>query len=66
MLAKMEKYIPNPKRCHNCQKYGDFKAAYSRKPVKCGAHESDHLEVMCTNNLNCSNCKESYKTVSKL
>ena len=61
MLVK--KYIPNPRRCYNCQKYGHLKEACSRKPVcvKCGAHEPDHI-----NNLNCSNCNESHRADSKL
>ena len=25
MLAKVEKYIPNHRKCHNCQKYGHVK-----------------------------------------
>ena len=33
MLAKVEKYIPNPRRCHNCQKYGHLKEFCSRKSV---------------------------------
>ena len=68
MLTRVEKYIPNPRRCHNCQKYEHLKEAYSRKPVcvKYGVHEPDHAEYMCTNNLNCSNCNESHRADSKL
>ena len=64
-LAKMEKYIPNTRRCHNCQKYGHLKEACTRKPVcvKCGEHEPDPTEDMYTNNLNCN---ENHRTDSKL
>ena len=65
MLTKVEKYISNPRWFHNCQKYGHIKEACTRKPVcvECGAHESDHTEDMCSNNLNCN---ESHKVDSKL
>ena len=45
-----------------------LKQACSRKPVyvKCGAHEPDHTEDMCINNLNWSNCNESHGANSKL
>ena len=66
-LAKVEKCVPNPRRCHNCQKYGHLKEACSKKPVfiKCGVHETDFTEDTCANNLNCSNCNESHRADSK-
>ena len=66
--AEVKKYIPNPRRCHNCQKYGHLKETCSRKPVcvKYGAHKPDHTEDTCTNNLNCNNCYESHRADSKL
>ena len=33
ILAKVEKYIPNPRRYNICQKYGCLKEVCSRKPV---------------------------------
>ena len=61
---KGEKYIPNPRQCHNCQKYSHLKEVCSRKPVcvKCGVYEPDHTDV-CTNNLNCN---ESHRADLKL
>ena len=59
MIAKVEKYIPDLRRCHNCQKYGLLKEACTRKPVcmKCGSHEPDHTEENC---LNSNNLNESH------
>ena len=63
----VEKYIPNPWRCYNCQKYGLLKEVCSRKPVwvKCGTHEPDHTEKTYSNNLNYNNCYESHRVDSK-
>ena len=58
-VVKVETYIPNPRRCHNCQKYGHLKQHCTRKQVcvKCGEQEPNHIEESCKKSLNCNNCK---------
>ena len=50
-VVKVETYIPNPRRCHNCQKYGHLKEHCTRKQVcvKCGEQEPNHIEESCKN-----------------
>ena len=45
-VVKVETYIPNPRRCHNCQNYGHLKKHCTRKKVcvKCGEQEPNHIE----------------------
>ena len=66
-VVKVEIYIPNPRRCHNCQKYGHLKEHCTRKQVcvKCGEQEPNHIEESCKNSLNCNNCKGNYRADSK-
>ena len=66
-VVKVETYIPNPRRCHNCQKYGHLKQHCTRKQVcvKCGEQEPNHIEESCKNSLNCNNCKGNHRADSK-
>ena len=34
-VVKVETYIPNPRRCHNCQKYGHLKQYCTAQENKC-------------------------------
>ena len=61
MLAKVEKYILNPRIA---KKYIYLKKkAFIRKSVcvKCGSHEPDLTEETYKNNSNCSNWNESHR-----
>ena len=64
--ANVEVYIPNPLRCHNCQKYGHHKDRCSKDHIcsKCG-QTAEHLESRCTNELHCVNCGEKHSADSK-
>ena len=33
LITKVETYIPNPLRCHNCQKFGHHKEKYTKPPI---------------------------------
>lgn len=66
-ISKVEKYIPNPLRCFNCQRYGHGKNQCSRKLVcgKCGENDPNHTELTCPNETNCSNCKQNHSAASR-
>ena len=63
---EVEVFIPNPLRCHNCQKYGHHEDKCSKDPIgsKCG-QTAEHLESRCTNELHCVNCDEKHSADSK-
>ena len=50
--VNVEVYIPNPLRCHHCQKYGHHEDRCSKDPIcsKCG-QVAEHLESQCRNEL---------------
>ena len=64
--VNVEVYIPNPLRCHNCQKYGHHEDRCSKDPIcsKCG-QIAEHSEGRCTNELHCANCGEKHSADSK-
>ena len=66
-VVKVETYIPNPRRRHNCQKYGHQKEHCTRKQVcvKCGEQEPNHMEDSCKNSLNCNNYKGNHRADAK-
>ena len=63
--VNVEVYVPNPLRCHNCQKYGHHEDRCSKDPIcsKCG--QTEHLESRCNNELHCVNCGEKHSADSK-
>ena len=60
----IETYIPNPLRCHNCQKFGHHKDKCTRSPVceRCGENDS---HTNCQNDPKCANCKQNHHASSK-
>ena len=64
--VNVEVYVPNPLRCHNCQKYGHHEDRCSKDPIcsKCG-QTREHLESRCSNELHCVNCDEKHSADSK-
>ena len=64
--VNVEVYVPNPLRCHNCQKYGHHEDWCSKDPIcsKCG-QTGEHLESRCSNELHCVNCGEKHSADSK-
>ena len=64
--VNVEVYVPNPLRCHNCQKYGHHEDRCSKDPIcsKCG-QTGEHLESRCSNELHCVNCGEKHSADSK-
>ena len=64
--VNVEVYIPNPLRCHHCQKYGHHEDRCSKDPIcsKCG-QVAEHPESQCRNELHCVNCGEKHSADSK-
>ena len=64
--VNVEVYVPNPLRCHNCQKYGHLEDRCSKDPIcsKCG-QTAEHLKNRCSNELHCVNCGEKHSADSK-
>ena len=59
-------YIPNPRRCFNCQRYGHGKNTCRHEPIcaKCAqkGHEHDDCVSLI---IQCSNCEQNHKASSK-
>ena len=66
-LLKVSPYVPNPLRCYNCQKFGHHESKCLKPPVckKCGESGSDHVELTCTNQITCTNCKGNHPSDSR-
>ena len=64
--VNVEVYVPNPLRCHNCQKYGHHEDRCSKDPI-CSKYgqTGEHLENRCSNELHCVNCDEKHSADSK-
>ena len=63
--VKVRPYIPNPRRCFNCQGYGHAKTKCQNKTVcaKCG--QEGHEYETCTNDPHCLHCKGSHAASSR-
>ena len=61
---KVETYIPNSLRCHNCQKFGHHKEKCTIPPIckNCGETEN-HRD--CQQPPKCANCKQNHSADSK-
>ena len=64
LITKVETYIPNLLRCHNCQRFGHHKEKCTRPPTckNCGKN-GNHLDYQQTPK--CANCKENHLADSK-
>ena len=64
LITKVETYIPNPLRCHNCQKFGHHKEKCTRPPIckNCG-ETGNHID--CQQPPKCANCKQNHSADSK-
>ena len=63
--VKVRPYIPNPRRCFNCQGYGHAKTSCKNKTVcaKCG--QEGHEYETCANDPHCLHCKGNHSASSK-
>ena len=64
LITKVETYIPNPLRCHNCQKFGHLQEKCTRPPIckNCG-ETGNHID--CQQPPKCANCKQNHSADSK-
>lgn len=65
LYLRVRPYIPNPRRCFRCQRFGHGSQSCRGNPtcVKCG--QSEHDDAECTNTLNCVNCKGPHAAYSR-
>lgn len=60
----VEPYIPNPLRCHNCQKFGHHKDRCTHSPIceRCGENGT---HINCEKDPKCANCQQNHWANSK-
>ena len=63
--VKVRPYVPNPRRCFNCQGYGHGKMHCKNRTVcaKCG--QEGHEYETCTNDPHCLHCRGNHSASSK-
>ena len=64
LITKVETYIPNPLRCHYCQKFGHQKEKCTRPPTCKNCGETGH-HIDCQKPPKCANCKQNHSADSK-
>ena len=64
LITEVETYIPNPLRCHNCQKFRHQKKKCTRPPIckNCG-ETGNHID--CQQPPKCANGKQNHSADSK-
>ena len=65
MRLPVERYIPNPLRCYNCQKYGHSKTTCNRPAACARCGQEGHGDTDCSAPEHCCNCKGSHTAYSK-
>ena len=65
LRVKTKLYIPNPRRCYNCQKFGHGKNTCNRKTVCDNCGEDDHGRDECPNETCCPNCQGHHSAGSR-
>ena len=62
----VREYIPNPRRCFKCQRYGHgSKACHSQDDRCANCGEFGHMDRDCSNPTNCCNCEGDHPSYSK-
>ena len=65
MNVKVQKYIPNPRRCFNCQQYGHGKNTCRHDTVCAKCAQTGHEYNECQNEPKCFHCQKDHPTSSK-
>ena len=60
-----DRYIPNPQRCFQCQKFGHTKNSCKGKAVSAGCGEEGHNLDDCQNDPKCVNCQGDHVAISR-
>ena len=66
--CRVRTYIPNPRRCFKCQRYGHFSSVCTRAEVcaNCSSLEHSHSrENPCQQKASCTNCGQEHPAYSK-
>ena len=66
--CRVRTYIPNPRRCFKCQRYGHFSSVCTRAEVcaNCSSLEHSHSrENPCQKKASCTNCGQEHPAFSK-
>ena len=66
--CRVRTYIPNPRRCFKCQRYGHFSSVCTRAEVcaNCSSLEHSHSrENPCQQKASCTNCGQEHPAFSK-
>ncbi|KAM7307718.1 hypothetical protein ISCGN_011354 [Ixodes scapularis] len=65
LFCRVRPYVPNPRRCFNCQRFGHGSQNCRGKATcaKCG--KTDHAADSCSNDAVCVNCKEPHPAYSR-
>ena len=65
-IYDVREYIPNPRRCFKCQRYGHGSKACRSQDDRCAnCGEFGHVDRNCSNPTNCCNCEEAHPSYSK-
>lgn len=57
-LLEVRQYIPNPRRCFNCQRFGHGAKHCRQQPGTCGkCADVQHTPAICVLPVKCANCK---------
>ena len=62
---KVRVYIPNPRRCFNCQRYGHGKNNCRNQTVCSNCGQEGHDHESCSNEAHCYHCEEAHATSSR-
>ena len=69
LKERVRQYIPLPRRCYNCQRYGHSGAKCRREVAVCtrcgGDLAGDHKPETCRLPENCANCQQPHSVTSK-
>ncbi|XP_064462669.1 uncharacterized protein LOC135373383 [Ornithodoros turicata] len=58
-------YIPNPRRCYKCKKFGHGSHVCRGQAVCARCAGKDHSSETCSNDIRCTNCEGSHPTYSR-
>jgi len=61
----VERYIPNPLRCYNCQRYGHSKVTCNRSMACARCGKEGHVDTDCAASEHCCNCEGNHAAFSK-
>lgn len=59
-------HISNPRRCHNCQRYGHGKNTCRQETVCAQCGESGHEKDECDQEIKCYHCEQEHETSSRV